>query len=102
MMRHSKHLLQHVQDFFQDYLGAHLGLTSHTVTSSRDALKLFLIFVAQQAGKHTTSLTLDDLRAESVLAFLDDLEATRNNSVRNRNIRLAALRTFCKYLGMQY
>lgn len=100
-MTDSKHLLQHVQDFFQDYLGAHRGLSSHTVTSYRDALKLFLIFVAQQAGKHTTSLTLDDLRAESVLAFLDDIEATRNNSVRTRNIRLAALRTFFRYLAMQ-
>lgn len=100
-MKNSKHLLQHVQDFFQDYLGAHRGLSGHTVTSYRDAIKLFLIFVAQRLNKHTTSLALDDLHAESVLAFLDDIEAVRSNCVRTRNIRLAALRTFFRYLAAQ-
>jgi site-specific recombinase XerD len=100
-MKNSKHLLQHVQDFFQDYLGAHRGLSGHTVTSYRDAIKLFLIFVAQRLNKHTTSLALDDLQAESVLAFLDDIEAVRSNCVRTRNIRLAALRTFFRYLAAQ-
>ena len=55
-MRNSEHLLQHVQDFFQDYLGAHRGPSSHTVTSYRDALKLFLIFCRAQAGIKSTQL----------------------------------------------
>lgn len=100
-MKNSKHLLQHVQDFFQEYLCAHRGVSAHTLMSYRDAVKLFLAFVAERTGKHTTKLSLDDLQAEAVLAFLDGIEATRNNCVMTRNIRLAALRTFFRYLAVQ-
>ncbi|WP_234791252.1 MULTISPECIES: tyrosine-type recombinase/integrase [Agrobacterium] len=40
-----------------------------------------------------------DLDAPLLLAFLDYLEKERGNSVRSRNARLAAIRTFLKYAG---
>jgi len=100
-MKDSKHLLQHVQDFFIDHLRAHRGLSPHTITSYRDTLKLFLIYVAKRMDKQSTQLLLDDLQAEKVLSFLDDVESARKNSVMTRNIRLAALRTFFRYLASQ-
>src|SRR5215467_4005774 len=100
-MKDSKHLLQHVQDFFIDHLRAHRGLSPHTITSYRDTLKLFLIYVAKRMDKQSTQLSLDDLQAEKVLSFLDDVESARKNSVMTRNIRLAALRTFFRYLASQ-
>lgn len=46
---------------------------------------------------HPVEVTLADLDASLVLAFLDHLEVIRKNSIRSRNSRLAALRSFLKY-----
>jgi integrase/recombinase XerD len=93
-----KHLLQYLQAFFHDHLAAQRGLSEHTVLAYRDALKLFLTFVSKHLRKPMTRLTMNDLQVDSVLAFLDDLEKERKNGVVTRNLRLAALRTFFKYL----
>src|SRR2546425_3326256 len=46
-------------------------------------------------------MALADLDAPRVLAFLDDLERTRHNTVRTRNTRLAAIRAFLRYAALQ-
>jgi hypothetical protein len=43
-------------------------------TAYRDALKLFLSFLASSTGKQAARLQMDDLQAEQVLAFLDDTD----------------------------
>ena len=40
-----------------------------------------------------------DLDAPTLLAFLDHLEQQRGNSIRSRNIRLSALRTFFRFVA---
>ena len=94
-----KQLLLLIQAFFQDYLASHRSLSPNTVLAYRDSLKLFLSFVAIQKKKAPAKLILEDLQAETVLAFLDHIEASRNNSAVTRNLRLAALRTFFNYLA---
>jgi len=94
----TKHLLQYVQAFFHEHLAAQRGLSPHTVLAYRDALKLFLMFVSQHVRRPATKLTLNDLQVDNVLPFLDDLEQQRHNGIVTRNLRLAALRTFFKYL----
>jgi site-specific recombinase XerD len=88
-----------LQAFFLDGLRTMKGLRPASVRSYRDALRLFLRFVAQDAGRKITKLTLDDLSFERALRFLHHLEATRHNSIRTRNQRLACLHTFFEYLG---
>jgi site-specific recombinase XerD len=100
-MKESNHLSHHVQKFFQDYLQAHRGLSSNTVLAYRDAIKLFLVFLSRHTKSHVTKLSLDDLTADNVLAFLIDIEKTRQCTVITRNLRLSALRTFFGYLVMQ-
>jgi integrase/recombinase XerD len=89
----------HLQAFFLDGLMTMKGLRPASVRSYRDALRLFLRFVAQDAGRKITKLTLDDLSFERALRFLHHLEATRHNGVRTRNQRLACLHTSFEYLG---
>jgi site-specific recombinase XerD len=100
-MKESNHLAHHVQKFFQDYLQAHRGLSSNTVLAYRDAIKLFLAFLSRHTKSHVAKLSTDDLSAENVLAFLIDIEKSRQCSVITRNLRLSALRTFFGYLVMQ-
>lgn len=54
-----------------------------------------------KTGKSATTLTLRDLDASFVLAFLDHLEKERGNSVRTRNVRLVALRSFLHYAALR-
>ena len=50
-----------VQSFFADHLQAQKGLRPASVRSYRDVLRLFLCFVAQQARRKITKLTLEAL-----------------------------------------
>ena len=90
-----------VYSFFLDYLAGQKGLRPSTIHSYRDAVRLFLLFVATDARRRISQLRLEDLTFERVLGFLEHLEATRRNHVPTRNHRLAALRTFFEYLGRQ-
>jgi integrase/recombinase XerD len=100
-MNESKQLTHYVQKFFQDYLKAHRGLSSNTILAYRDAIKLFLAFLSGHTRSHITDLSIDDLNAENALAFLSDVEKTRQCTVTTRNLRLSALRTFFEYLVTQ-
>jgi integrase/recombinase XerD len=57
----------HLQAFFLDGLMTMKGLRPASVCSYRDVLRLFLRFVAQDAGRKITKLTLDDLNFERAL-----------------------------------
>jgi site-specific recombinase XerD len=86
-----------VQQFFTDYLLTQRAMSPNTVGSYRDAMLLFLDFAHERLGKAPTKLRLVDIEPDLILAFLDNLEQQRNNTVRSRNLRLTALRAFLKF-----
>src|ERR1700758_4937124 len=88
-----------VQSFFVDYLQVQKGLRGTSVRSYRDVMRLFLCFVAQEARRKITRLTLQELTCERVQQFLRHLEQDRHNHISTRNHRLAALRNFYEYLA---
>ena len=88
-----------VQQFFTDYMIQQRALSARTVASYRDTFVLMLRFAHEQNGKAPTDFQLTDLSAKFLLSFLDHLERTRHNSVRSRNARLAAVRSFLKFAG---
>lgn len=85
--------------FFENHLRCQKGLRPTTVRSYRDAIKLFLQFVAAERRCKLTRLGLSDLTCDQVLQFLNHLEEKRGNTVASRNQRLAALRSFFEYLA---
>ena len=58
-------------------------------------------FAQQHLRKQPSRLTLEDLDAPLIGAFLDPLEKTRRNGSRSRNLRLAAIRSFFRYAAYQ-
>ena len=86
-----------LQAFFVERLIQQRAVSPQTIASYRDTFRLFLEFVQHHTGKAPTDVALTDINAPLVLAFLCHLEVDRNNSVRTRNARLAALRSFLKY-----
>lgn len=86
-----------VQSFFAEHLTQQRALSARTVAAYRDAFLLFLDFAQARLHKLPTAMQLADVTPTLILAFLDNLEGERHNSVRSRNARLAALRTFLKF-----
>jgi site-specific recombinase XerD len=98
-MKSDDRLGRHVHTFFHEYLTAQRNVSPHTQLSYRDTLKLFLSFASHRLSRPVVDLSLDDLTAELVLAFLRHLEEERGNSVATRNVRLAALHAFFRHVG---
>jgi len=60
-----------------------------------------LTFVRDQTGIEPSALRITDLDAPIVLRFLNHLEQERGNSVRSRNIRLSAIRSFFRLVALR-
>jgi integrase/recombinase XerD len=86
-----------LQGFFTDRLTRQRQASPHTVTAYRNTIKLLLRFAWQQTGKQPASLSLGDLDAPLIGAFLQHLETGRGNSVTTRNARLAAIHSLFRY-----
>ena len=94
-------LPQLIRQFFCKRLCAERHLSSATVASYRDCFCLLLNFAAKAAGRHHSELQLEDLGVPLILKFLDYVETDRGNTVRTRNLRLAAIHTFMRYVAQQ-
>src|SRR5919205_1773898 len=100
-MTQSSLLAPHLQAFFADYVSHQKRLSPHTIISCRDTFRLLLTFLRDHIGVDPSALRLTDVDAPAVLAFLDSLEQQRGNSVRSRNIRLAAIRSFFRLVALR-
>ena len=91
-------LAPHLTTFLQQHLPNERRFSHHTVESYTDCFRLFVLYAAQQTKTRPCVLTVEQLTVTRVVAFLKFLEKDRNNSVSTRNIRLAAIKTFFRYL----
>jgi integrase/recombinase XerD len=89
-----------LQTFFTERLQKQRGASSHTVAAYRDTFKLLLRFAKQHLAKEPTDLLMADLNAPLIATFLDHLEVHRHNTVRTRNARLAAIRSFFRFAAI--
>jgi integrase/recombinase XerD len=77
-------------------------MSRHTIHSYRDSLVPLLRFVASEDKRDVCDLDLEDIRPDRVLAFLAYLEQERGNSITTRNVRLAAIHAFFRYVGAHH
>ena len=91
----------HLQTFFADYLCQQKRLSPQTIVSCRDTFRLLLVFLRDQTGVEPSALRMADVDAPAVLTFLNYLEQERGNSVRSRNIRLSAIRSFFRLVALR-
>lgn len=90
-----------IHKFFTCYLVQQRRLSHNTISAYRDTFKLYLSFLSEQSKTAVASLALKDIDRNSIINFLDHLEADRNNCVRTRNNRLAALRCFVNFAAAE-
>ena len=88
-----------VRDYFADHLPRLRGSSPHTIHSYRDSIALLFRFIAEQRKISVAALDLADLDPPHILAFLSHLEDQRNNGVATRNVRLAAIHAFFRFVA---
>jgi integrase/recombinase XerD len=89
-----------LQAFFSDRLMRQRQASAHTIASYRDTFRMLLVFAEQRLKKAPSTLRLEDLDPPFIGAFLDHLEKERGNSARSRNVRLAAIHSFFRYVAL--
>ena len=88
-----------LESYFRRRLAKQRNATPATLASYRDSLRMLILFAAARLQKEPAALALEELDRDLVLAFLDELEEKRNNSVATRNARLAAIRSFFHHVA---
>jgi integrase/recombinase XerD len=86
-----------LQGFFTDRLARQKKASPNTVAAYRDTCRLLLSFAQATTGKAPSRLSLADLDATLVGAFLQHLEDDRGNGSATRNARLAAIHSLFRY-----
>jgi integrase/recombinase XerD len=72
----------------------------HTIAGYRDTFRLLIRFATEKRGKAPTKLGIEGLDADLIGDFLLHVETARGNGARSRNTRLAANRSFFRYVAM--
>ena len=85
--------------FFYEWMVEQRNASAHTIRSYRDTWRLFLRFVSMRQRRGVAKLTLSDLSASEVKAFLRHTEQERGDTIGTRNCRLAALRSFFRFVA---
>jgi len=88
----------HVTDFLTHYLAAQRNLSPNTIKAYRDVFTLLLRYCRDVRGIALERLSLAQIDATLVEAFLDHLSQDRHSSIRTQNHRLAALHAFFRYV----
>jgi len=92
---------KYLTDYLTRYLAHERGCSSNTIIAYRDTFVLFITFMHQIRNIKAEKLLMKSITKASVVEFLDWLQSERKCSDTTRNLRLAALHSFFKYVQYQ-
>jgi site-specific recombinase XerD len=90
-----------LQRFFTQRLMQQKRVSAHTISSYRDTFRMLLLFAQKRLRIAPEKLPFEKLDAPFIAAFLNDLEETRHVTVRTRNLRLTAIRSFFRFAAYE-
>jgi integrase/recombinase XerD len=89
---------KHLTAFLTDYLSGQKNVSKNTIYSYRDAFKLLLKYCQDVKGIAIENIGIETLTAELIIDFLAWLECERKCSITTRNLRLASIHSFFRYV----
>ncbi len=96
-----QYLSYYIRLFLIQFLPNERGLRENSILAYRDALKLLLKFCSERLKIKIDEAPCEGIDDGVVRGFLDYLEQERGCMANTRNARLAALKTFFRYLGRE-
>ena len=91
-------IVPHITAYLRERLPNEKKASPHTSDTYAYAFQLLFQFASQRLGCSPAAIQLEQLNAPLVLAFLEHLQALRRNSPSTRNARLAAIKSFMRFL----
>ena len=91
-------LAGHLSAFLTEHLVKDRGCSQHTIESYAYSFELLVVFLSDKLGVRPSRLKVENMTPRNILAHLTELEEKRGNSARTRNARLAAYKSFFRYL----
>ena len=91
-------LAPHLAAFLQNHLPRERRLSRHTVQSYTESFKLLVLYAAERLSLRRCTLMIEHFTVALLAAFIEHLDQDRHNSVGTRNTRLAAIKSFFRYL----
>ena len=91
-----------LEAYFTERLISQRQASPHTIAAYRDAFCLLLRFAQRSLGKAPCELSLADLDAPVIGAFLNHLETERHVTARTRNARLTAVRSLFQFAAFRH
>ena len=92
------YLAPHLEIFLRVHLPRELRASPHTRASYAQSFLQFTGFAAAMLSTKPSQISIEKLSVQVVLDFLDSLEKERENSIRTRNLRLVALKSFFRFM----
>jgi site-specific recombinase XerD len=87
-----------IEAFLRETLARQRGVSRHTQASYALTFQLLFEFAAKRLKMSPSGLTLEQIDARLVSVFLEHLEDVRKNAAVTRNVRLAAIKSFFRFL----
>ena len=84
--------------FLNEHLLRDQRVSPHTIASYSLTFEYFVKFAAKRLRTRPIRMKVEQLTVPLILDFLDELVKERDNSIRTRNLRLVAIKSFFRYL----
>lgn len=88
----------HITAFLRERLPVQQGASVHTCDTYAYAFQLLFQYASARLKTSPSKLNLEKIDAKLVMDFLVHLEQERGNSVKTRNLRLAAIKSFMRFV----
>lgn len=89
-----------LRQYFLQHLKVERRVSDNTIASYASTFRLLISFCLGRRKRRISSLEISDLDVDTILAFLRHLEAERGSGPLTRNARLAAVKSFFKYVAV--
>ena len=91
-------LAPHMAAFLQERLPVERRASPNTCDSYAHAFRLLIEYASSCIKVPPSQLQLEQLDAPLIVSFLNHLESSRGNGAGSRNIRLAAIKSFIRFM----
>jgi integrase/recombinase XerD len=88
----------HISAFLREHLPRQRGASAHTCDSYAYSFQLLWEYASRRFGVTPSALSLEQIDAPLVMDFLVSVESERGNSPSARNARLAAIKSFMRFV----
>ena len=90
-----------ITGFLRDYMPRQRGYSPHSCEAYAYSFRLLFAFAAKRIQTKPSQLLIEQLDAALILDFLGHIERERGNGAATRNLRLASIKTFMRYVEYQ-